>query len=156
MPLFRAVRSVARAISFLTFSASLKLDVLAIDFVEFDANVTPQHAHQRVDFITRSLPVFGGKGVQRQSTQTHTRASINGGAHRFDTSLVTCDSRMASLRGPTAVPVHDDRDVPRQTIPGNCAEERFVARSCLYYATEVGEHTRTRLLIIITSAVNVY
>src|SRR6185369_6565701 len=40
-------------------SDCLEPDVLTIDLVELESQVTPQHAHQCVDFVTRSFPVLG-------------------------------------------------------------------------------------------------
>ena len=64
------------------------------------------------------------------------RASIDCGAHGFDAGAVSGDARLSALRGPAAVAVHDDRDVPRQTIPRNRRKQPLVATAFLNHFCE--------------------
>jgi hypothetical protein len=50
------------------------------------------------------------------------------------------NSRLASLRGPTTVAVHDDGDVPRETIPRNHRKQPLVATARLDNIFEIREH----------------
>jgi hypothetical protein len=59
------------------------------------------------------------------------RAGVDSGAHSLDAGFVARDPRLATLRGPTSVAIHDNRDVTRQTIPRNRSEKRLFARAFL-------------------------
>src|SRR5579884_4001789 len=44
----------------------LEANVLAVNLVEFEAEIALEHPHQRVNFESRTLPVLGREGVQSQ------------------------------------------------------------------------------------------
>ena len=50
-------------------------------------------------------------------------------AHGVDAGAVPLDPRQVALRGPTAVAVHDDRDMPGQPLEVDLAGQRLLWRS---------------------------
>src|SRR5438067_10451582 len=50
------------------------------------------------------------------------------------------DARLSTLGCPAAVAVHDDRDMPRQAIPGNRRKKPLVTTSLLNHVFEISEH----------------
>jgi hypothetical protein len=50
------------------------------------------------------------------------------------------NSRLAPLRRPAAVAVHNDGDVPRQSIPRNRRKQPLVATAFLNNILEIREH----------------
>ena len=58
------------------------------------------------------LPVFLGKGVERQKLDPEFAAAFDALAHRARALFVTEDARQAAPLGPATVAVEDDGDVP--------------------------------------------
>ena len=113
---------------------------MPVDLVNFDAQIFPQHAHQGLNFIARAFPVLCRESVERQRSESQSRAGIDGGAHGLDSGAMAGDARLSALGGPAAVAIHYDRHLPRQAIPINRRKQTIVARALFNYLCEVGEH----------------
>ena len=61
-------------------------------------------------------------------------------AHCLDTRAMTSDAGLATLRRPTPVAIHDDRDVARQAIPRDGRKQAFIATSLLNDLIKICEH----------------
>src|SRR5690606_35420024 len=76
-------------------------------FVEKIAEKT----HQMIDLFNRTAPVLRREGEQRQVADAEIAAAAHGLAHRLGPLLMSAQTLERSLRCPTAIPVHDDRDM---------------------------------------------
>ena len=113
---------------------------MPVDFIEFDAQILTQHAHQRLNFVTRAFPVLGRKSVESQGPESQSRTGIDCGAHGLDSRAMAGDARLAAPGRPAAVAVHYDRYVPRQAIPINRRKQKIVARAFVNHFCEVSKH----------------
>ena len=75
-----------------------------------------KQVHQNVDFVLRSIPVFGRKCIGRKHVDAQAHAGGNDLAQRDDTRLVALGACKTARRGPTTVAVHDARDMVRNVI----------------------------------------
>ena len=86
---------------------------VAVQFGDLAAQVVAQEAHQIVDLFERPLPILRRKPEQGQIGN----AELAGRGHRTPHGLcaasVPGNARQTAGLRPTAVPVHDDRDMPR-------------------------------------------
>jgi hypothetical protein len=113
---------------------------LAIDRVQLEPQITPEHAHQGIDLQTRALPVLGRKCIKSQCTESKPRPGIDGSAHSFDTRAVAGDSRLTALGRPSAVSIHDDCYMAWEALPVERREQHLVARIALYNISKILEH----------------
>ena len=67
--------------------------------------------------------VLGGKSVQRERRQLDARGRLHHVTHRLHAFLVSGDARQVAAFGPAPVAVHDDRDVLRELVRVQLAEE---------------------------------
>ena len=102
-----------------------KADVVAQQRVQLEAQIALEQRHQRRDFRRRTLPVLDRERVERQDLDAETGRRFDDVADRIDPGAVAFDTRQMALRGPAAVAVHDDGDVPRQTVEVDLAGERL-------------------------------
>ena len=72
-----------------------------------------EQVHQRIDFILRTLPVFGRKCIDREILHANVLAVGGNGAERLRADLVTGLARQTAFLGPAAVAVHDYRNMTR-------------------------------------------
>ena len=66
--------------------------------------------------MLRAIPVFGRKRIGRKHVDAQAHAGGNNLAQRDDTGLVTLGAGKTACRGPTAVAVHDARNMARNVI----------------------------------------
>ena len=65
-------------------------------------------------------------------------------ADRIDAGAVALDARQVALRRPAAVAVHDDGDMPRQTVEVDLAGERLFRGAGRQSGKEVFERHRVK------------
>src|SRR5437764_3965563 len=118
----------------------LEAYVLPVNLFEFETQVALEHAHQRVNFQPRSLPVLRREGVERERSESEARARVHGCADGLDAGAVARYARLAAARRPATVAVHDDGHVSRQARPVHLRQQRLVARPSFDYVGKVGEH----------------
>ena len=75
-----------------------------------------KQVHQNVDFVLRAIPVFGRKRIGRKHVNAQAHAGGNDLAQRDDAGLVAFGAGKTARRGPTAVAVHDARNMVRNVI----------------------------------------
>jgi hypothetical protein len=61
-----------------------------------------------------AAPVLNGEGVEREGLDMEARTGFDGDPGGMRASAMSGNAWEMALLGPTAVPVHDDRDVPGQ------------------------------------------
>ena len=100
----------------------LSSDVIEADIVPHHGRhlllqVLPQQAHEEASLrFWPALPVFHGERVQRKRWQTDARAGFHHLAHGGDAGAVPGDARQMPAPRPAPVAIHDDGNVPRQTL----------------------------------------
>src|ERR1019366_8648601 len=93
-------------------------DIVFVERFDFRFEIAAQKPHQEVDFRLRALlPVFLGKGVERQRRNADARGGFNRGTHGGHTGAMSGDARHVPSPGPTPVSVHDDGDMLGKTRP---------------------------------------
>jgi hypothetical protein len=90
-------------------------DVVLEKIGELPGEVLLQERHQRDDLEARPFPVFDGEGVDRQGVELEPGARLDRLPHGRDPGPMALDPRRAPLLRPSAVAVHDDRDMARET-----------------------------------------
>src|SRR5438270_860719 len=71
-----------------------------------------EERHQPADLVGLARPVLGGEAVERQVLDAALARGAQGAPDRLDARAVTGDCGKVTPTRPSAVPVHDDRDVP--------------------------------------------
>ena len=79
-----------------------------------------KQVHQEVDLRLRPLPVLARQAVERELLDLEPGTLFGGAADRVDAAAMPGDARQILPRGPAAVAVHDDRDVPRPPFEREC------------------------------------
>src|SRR5256885_1457110 len=77
-----------------------------------------KQAHETADLLRRPPPVLAREGKQREGLHAAARALLDTHAHRGEPGAVPGGARQATRRGPAAVAVHGDRDVPGRELGG--------------------------------------
>lgn len=90
-------------------------DAVGVQLADLAFERGDEKAHQERHFVGRTAPVLGTEREQRDEFDAAARAAFDGRANRVDAARVTGDARQAPLRRPTAIAVHDDRDVTRDS-----------------------------------------
>src|SRR3546814_11550441 len=67
--------------------------------------------HQVADLIGGALPVFAGKGVERQHLYAEVGRGLHDAAHRLHTLAMTHDARQETPLRPAAVAIHGDGEL---------------------------------------------
>ena len=80
----------------------------------FVFNAGDEEVHERMDFGGRSVPVFGGEGVEGEVADAHFSGGGDGVTHGGDGVFVSFGTIETAPEGPTSVAVHDDGDMSRQ------------------------------------------
>ncbi len=93
--------------------------VMVGEFLSLGDELLKGELHECCDFLGRSLPVFEREGVEREHFNAEPPAFGDGVAHGARAGAVTGGAREVALRGPPAVAIHDDGDVPRPSFEGN-------------------------------------
>ena len=88
--------------------------VIFIQLRRFGFEIVDEIFHQRVHFVLRAVPILGGKSVEREIFDAEFAGGADDDARRFRALPMPLDARQPALLRPTAVAVHDDRDVLRQ------------------------------------------
>src|SRR6266478_3253850 len=118
----------------------LKLNILPVDLIQFKPKITTQHAHQRINLITRPLPVLCGKSVERKCLQPEARAGVNSSPYGLDTSAVSGNTWLPALGCPTSIAIHNNGHMTGQTVPRDRRKERFLPCSLFNYIGKIREH----------------
>ena len=99
-------------------------DVVALDERHFFADVFAEELHQKIGFDFGAAPVFDRESVEGKGFDVKAGASFDHDAGGFGAVAVAGDSRQVTTLSPTAVAVHDDRDVAREARKVELFEER--------------------------------
>jgi hypothetical protein len=81
-----------------------------------------QETKQRVNFFDGALPVFSGKRVHGEASDPYFAARLCDGSQGGGTVLMSSKPWQPALLSPTAITVHNDRDVLERRQVG---AERF-------------------------------
>src|ERR1039458_6789149 len=93
-------------------------DIVFVKRFDLRFEIAAQQAHEEIDFRLRTLlPVFLGKGVERQRRNADARGGFDRGTHGGHTGAMSGDARHVPSPGPTPVSVHDDGDMLGKTRP---------------------------------------
>ena len=74
-----------------------------------------EQAHEEGNLVGRATPVFGTESEQRHEFDALARAAFDRRPHGVNAARMPGHARQAPLRRPTAVAVHDDRDMARDS-----------------------------------------
>jgi hypothetical protein len=102
----------------------LEADVVAQQRVQLLAQVVLQQRHQGGDLGLRPLPVLDRERVEGQHLQAQARGGLHHVPHGVDAGAVPLHPALVAELRPTPVAVHDDRDVARQPVEVDAAQER--------------------------------
>src|SRR5262249_14977465 len=91
-------------------------DVLLQDLGALVDQVLVEQDHEEVQLRLGPLPVLDAEAVQGELADAEPAALLDGGAHALDTAAVSLDARQAALPGPATVTIHDDSDMPGQSL----------------------------------------
>ena len=78
-----------------------------------------EQLQEKIEFLGRAFPVFAGKAIKRDLLDAQPVALFRHPADAGGALAMSFDARQAPLPGPAPVAIHDDGDVPRQTIGRN-------------------------------------
>jgi hypothetical protein len=81
---------------------------------------------RRISFRRRAFPVFDREGVQGQYAKAKTGGRLHGVAHGINAGTVALHPGEVTLGRPTAIAVHDDRDMRRQPFEIYLPRESFI------------------------------
>ena len=95
--------------------------------VELAAQVVLQQPHERRDLALRALPVLDREGVEREHLEPEACRGLDRVAHRLDPGAVALDAVLLAQLRPAPVAVHDDRDVAREPLPVDRAQQVLFA-----------------------------
>src|SRR5262249_20761018 len=123
-------------------SHDAKADVVLQEVRQLLGEVLLQERHEGHDLEARPLPVLDRKRVERQRVQLEARAGLDGLADRGDAGPMAFDAGRPALLRPAAVPVHDDRDVPRKTSELDFVEELSLEGAGIRQIVE-GDHRQS-------------
>ena len=93
--------------------------------------------HQEIDLTLRPLPVFARQTIERQLLDSQPGAFLGGAPHALDAAAMPFDPRQSLSLSPSAVAIHDDRDMPRQ-LCSNCRQRGSGGESRFGHASIVG------------------
>ena len=111
---FRALDQVADTrVETVQIADHAQADAVRVQLADLALQRGDEQAHQERHFVVRTAPVFRTEGEQRQVFDALPGARLDGRAHRVDTARMARHARQAPLGGPTAVAIHDDRDMSR-------------------------------------------
>src|SRR5204863_3917812 len=105
----------------------LKANVLPVNLIQLYPQILSEHAHQRIDLISRSLPILGRESVESERSQSQTCARIDRRAHRFNARAVPRNARLTTTRCPSSIAIHNDGYVPGQSLPIDSNEQLLVS-----------------------------
>jgi hypothetical protein len=71
--------------------------------------------HQSANFHFGPTPIFGAEGIKGKALHAKFGASLNGGTHGLDGTVVTEDTGLALYLGPAAIPIHYNTNVAWET-----------------------------------------
>ena len=89
--------------------------------------------HQCLHLLFGPVPVLGREGVKRQVAQSQLRHRIHDLVHRGHTFLVAIAPRLALCFCPTAVSIHDDGHVLRQSAFIYIIYQRHLSIRLIFY-----------------------
>lgn len=92
-------------------------DVVLRQRLRLLTNRVHQQLHQRVHFRFRTIPVLRAEGVKRQVLDAQLRAGLRNVSDRLNALVVTYHSTVTALARPSAVSIHNNRDVTRNGSP---------------------------------------
>jgi hypothetical protein len=88
-------------------------DAVFVQIGEIASNKSPQKTKEITDFLGWARPILGGEAEERKVRDAEVSRCFDDPANGFHASPVSLDPRQASLRGPSAVAIHDDGDMGR-------------------------------------------
>src|SRR6185437_1563101 len=86
-------------------------DFFLLERLELAFEIETHQGRQIGDLLFASAPVFGREGVDRQDLDAVVRSRLERPSNGFGARAMPGGPREAALLRPTAIPVHDDRDV---------------------------------------------
>src|SRR5438105_7680922 len=92
-------------------SDHFEADVVLHQGVGLSSDRLLEERHQPADLVGLARPVLGGEAVERQVLDAALARGAQGAPDRLDARAVTGDCGKVTPTRPSAVPVHDDRDV---------------------------------------------
>ena len=92
------------------------LDVLVHQLGPLDDQEMPEQPHQELELARRPLPVLDREAVERELLEPEPASLLDDGADALDAPAMPHDPGQAPPLGPSAVAVHDDRDVPGKLL----------------------------------------
>src|SRR5207302_3383123 len=96
---------------FMDPSGKPEFDAALCQLINLPTNGLGEQAHQGVDLVFGTRPVFCGKGIEGEHPDATLVGRLGDTTDGLDPCLVTHDARQQPLTGPAAVAIHDDRDV---------------------------------------------
>ena len=84
----------------------------------FLGDIAAEQGHKTCHFDLRPFPVFCRESKNCQILDAKTRASFYDFAHAFGARMMPEQTRPAPLCRPTAIAIHDDRNVTRASLNG--------------------------------------
>src|SRR5438270_737980 len=96
---------------FMDPSGKPEFDAAACQLINLPTNGLGEQAHQGVDLVFGTRPVFCGKGIEGEHPDATLVGRLGDTTDGLDPCLVTHDARQQPFTGPAAVAIHDDRDV---------------------------------------------
>ena len=91
-------------------------------------HVLLEEMHQQTQLAPRPLPVLAAEAIQRQLLDPQAAAFLDEQAHALDTAPVPLDAGESAGLRPAAVAVHDDGDMPRQSIGAQALGGKLIGR----------------------------
>jgi hypothetical protein len=86
-----------------------------MDFGQFLFQIFAQEAHQEINFVLRTAPIFERERIESERGNSHSGAGFDYLARRICAGAMSRDARQVTLLRPAAIAVHDDSDVAGQT-----------------------------------------
>lgn len=93
----------------------LQTDMVYIEGRQLGNQILYQQIHQAVNLCLRTIPVFGGEGVEGEVFDTQFGGSLSNETHRLYSLSMSENTFFTTEFCPTSVAVHDDGDVIRQS-----------------------------------------
>ena len=84
-----------------------------MQLVDFLFEIGNEQREQRIDFFSRSSPVFLAKRIKGQNFHAGVASSFNHITHPLRATLMTINPGLTLPLSPTAIAIHDDGDMFR-------------------------------------------
>ena len=94
----------------------MKTDIVLYELFPLVHQHQPEEPHEGAHFLLRALPVFAAESEKRQRLDSGASRGFGTAFHRGNSSPVAFDSRHMAVFRPSAVSVHDDGNMPRESF----------------------------------------